>query len=294
MDASSLLQGAYDMHVHAAPDVKPRAMDAVALGRAANAAGMAGLVLKDHAVPTTGRAYVLNQLLDGTCRFYGALVLNPTLGFLNPAAVRAALDAGAAMVFLPTYGAAHHVRMFSSGKGEAYPQSQTMPEGLALSDDGNFAALAALLTDVARHDAVFATGHMSPAECLTAINMAKDAGVQRMLITHASMPRLGMTPDQQREAAAMGAFIEHSFVACTHVLPDPIPVELIRDHIRHVGVEHCVLSSDLGQVANGAPVERFAAYLDALHHAGLGWEELRVMVRDNPHHLLEERKQGAA
>jgi hypothetical protein len=45
---SELLRGAYDCRVHAAPDVVPRAQDWLDVGEAARAAGLAGLVNKDH------------------------------------------------------------------------------------------------------------------------------------------------------------------------------------------------------------------------------------------------------
>lgn len=274
------------MHVHAGPDLVGRAMDVVELGLAANQAGMAGLVLKDHALPTTGQAYVLNKTLDGSCRFYGSVVLNPATGGINSALVKAALGHGAAMVFLPTYGAAHHCHLTSSRPH--YPYSEKHPLGMNLRGRENHNELLAILEEIARSDAILATGHISPEECLWVIDAAKSAGVRRIVVTHASMPRIGLPLDAQEEAVKLGAYIEHSFVACTNILHAPIQVETIHDQIAHVGAEHCLLSSDLGQKSNGSPIAGFSRFLAKLMDTGITSEDIRKMTATNPAKLLPE------
>lgn len=280
-----LLEGAYDMHVHAAPDLVNRALDVVQLGSAANRAGMAGIVLKDHALPTTGQAYVLNRALEGRCRFYGSVVLNPPTGGFNAALVKAALGHGAAMVFLPTYAAAHHLH-WSKGCSH-YPSTDEYTHGMSLLDRKNDYNLRSIFDEIARFDAALATGHVSPEECFLAIEKAKSAGIKRIIVTHASMPGIGLSPAEQKEAAEMGAYIEHCFIACTSFLKNPVTVETIRDHIRQVGADRCLLSSDLGQESNGSPVERFGSYLDDLVKAGISAFDITKMVCDNPRKLLQ-------
>jgi len=58
----SLLDGAYDLHVHCSPGVVPRAQDVFDLAKAANRAGMAGVGLKDHTTLTIGRCHALNRM----------------------------------------------------------------------------------------------------------------------------------------------------------------------------------------------------------------------------------------
>jgi predicted metal-dependent TIM-barrel fold hydrolase len=60
----------------------------------------------------------------------------------------------------------------------------------------------------------------------------------------------------------------------------------MRDQIRAVGQQSVILSSDLGQVSNMPPVEGFAHYLRRLEEAGIGRDELRDMIRDNPMRLI--------
>ena len=59
------LQGVIDLHVHAGPDVQPRKLDAVALARAARAAGMRALLLKSHHTITADVATITEVVVGG-------------------------------------------------------------------------------------------------------------------------------------------------------------------------------------------------------------------------------------
>jgi len=52
--------------------------------------------------------------------------------------------------------------------------------------------------------------------------------------------------------------------------------------IRALGVETTILSTDLGQAVNPAPVQGFRLYLAALAEAGFTSAELDRMARHNP------------
>ena len=58
--AEELLNGAYDLHVHSSPSVFPRELDGFQLVREAEAAGMAGVMLKSHYESTALRAELIN------------------------------------------------------------------------------------------------------------------------------------------------------------------------------------------------------------------------------------------
>jgi Family of unknown function (DUF6282) len=51
-DARALVVGAYDLHVHVAPDVPRRSVDDVTLAREFAEAGLAGFGLKSHYTST--------------------------------------------------------------------------------------------------------------------------------------------------------------------------------------------------------------------------------------------------
>ena len=94
MKMESLLEGTYDLHVHAAPDVVPRVTDIVRLSKTAVDKKMGGLLIKDHTTSTTGRVFVLNQVFGGSCRFFISLVRNSTVGFVYCTAVESARPRG--------------------------------------------------------------------------------------------------------------------------------------------------------------------------------------------------------
>ena len=104
-----ILRGAYDLHVHAAPDGKQqRRMDALEVARCAYEAEMGGFVLKSHDYNTAPLTYALNQMYPGLSVF-GAIALNRSVGGINPDAVQVAVDLGAQVVVgcphsLPTSG----------------------------------------------------------------------------------------------------------------------------------------------------------------------------------------------
>jgi membrane dipeptidase len=85
-----LLRRAIDMHAHTHPALFRRPLDDAELARNALQYGMRGFVLKDHDSLTTGRAYYVNKMFDGVQAF-GGIVLNRSVGGLNPHVVQAAI-----------------------------------------------------------------------------------------------------------------------------------------------------------------------------------------------------------
>ena len=73
---SELLAGAYDLHVHTSPSVFPRMEDGFELVQEADAAGMAGVMLKSHYEPTALRAELINRHSGCKAQVYGGLALN--------------------------------------------------------------------------------------------------------------------------------------------------------------------------------------------------------------------------
>jgi hypothetical protein len=245
-----------------------------------------------------GRVQATNAwLAEGSAqlRFLSALVLNPPVGGLNPFAVEAALYEGVDVVYLPTYSAQHQVAVHGpEAFARAYPRPDGAWPGLTvLADKGSDRAdaLKAELLDIldliAQHDAILGTGHLSPEEVLAVLAEAQRRGVRRMIVTHAS----GRTPDlsiaQQRQAVGYGAWIEHCLLGVLQG-GDAMAGKMLAQ-IRQVGPEHVLLSSDLGQAANGPVVSGFARLLERLCRAGLTVDEVRRMIVENPGELLAGR-----
>ena len=280
-----ILRGSFDLHVHAGPDAyQERRMDALDTARAAHEAEMAGFVLKAHQVPTAQMAASLNRVYPGLS-VAGAIALNREVGGLNADAVDTAANLGAAMVWMPTYGAE-----FSFGKLKQHPHllaeyknSVTAGPGLNLADDdGRLLPQVIDVLDIVRaHDMVIASGHVSPVEALALFEEANGMGVERMVATH---PVGIATAGELRAMTELGAYVEHTFLSCMpggHNTP-----ERLVDSVRELGVERCVVTTDFGQPANPPPAEGMRMAIAALMEAGMTAEEVGTLVKDNPLRLV--------
>src|SRR6476469_9630743 len=87
--ARTLLRGAYDLHVHIAPDVVPRRIDDLALARRFAELGLAGFQLKSHYTSTAERASVVQAAVPDVA-VLGAIALNRAVGGMNPVAIEIA------------------------------------------------------------------------------------------------------------------------------------------------------------------------------------------------------------
>jgi hypothetical protein len=84
--ATNPLKGVVDIHVHFAPDVVSRSIDAVDGARIAKENGMRAIVIKNHYEATSGEAYLVRKAVPGI-EVFGGIALNLSVGGMNPAAV---------------------------------------------------------------------------------------------------------------------------------------------------------------------------------------------------------------
>ena len=275
IDESKMLLGAIDMHVHSSPDVIPRRLDDLAVVAEARAAGMRAIVLKNHCCATCSRAYLLNSL-QGDVKVFGGLVLNDTVGGLNPRAVEAALKMGGDEIWMPTKSAANHQRFFGGRSG------LTVLNGVALRDE-----VREIVRLIADAGAILATGHLSPEESRILIEHALAAGVRRISVTH---PEWGVTAmpveSQQQLAQTGGVFFERCLISTQPGFKYTVPFDVVVRQIRSVGVETTIAATDHGMPQTATPVEAMRSYVRQLAAAGFTPEEISRMVRDNPARLL--------
>ena len=143
----------------------------------------------------------------------------------------------------------------------------------------------AVIAAIAQHKLVLASGHVSAQEALLMFEEGKRLGVRTMVATHGMGSPTSLTADQAKRAVALGAFIE--FVSGTLATPNAqTKIQLLASQIRQVGVEHAIISSDLGQAGNPLPADGLAVYMDALRQQGFTDAELDQMAKTNPARLL--------
>jgi len=272
-DGARLLKGAVDLHFHMDPWI-PGAVNGqagIAEVRVARSRGLRGLVIKDHNEPTAPLAYHLRQDIPGL-ELYGGFVMNLPNGGINPAGVefmatRIKGEPGR-IVWMPAGDTAKEVRASKNPNGPY----------VAVSRDGDLLPeVKEVISIVAKHGLVIASGHIVPEEALMVFREAKRQGVQHMIATHAFDLAGKMTIEQMQEAAKLGAFIEFDF---RNTLEGGR-----MDAIRKVGPQFCFLSefwTKAGPPREYAGLDGVGAFADAMRAHGFTDRELDLLFKENP------------
>ncbi len=256
------LEGAVDLHVHSAPDVDKRRFSDLELARSAKDAGMGAVLIKSHQNSTVERAWLVSQCVPGI-RVYGGLVLNETVGGLNLAAVRLALELGARQVWMPTRSARNH-RLYHG-----------QPGGITILDEQGklLTVVEEILLAMAKSDCILGTGHLSPQETSVLIDAAQKLGGSKILVTHPEWGPTYHSWEAQKELATRaGVFFERCFVSTTH-LCGCVPFETI---------ERAIIETGVGR--------GMRLYAERLRSAGFSVDQIRTMMQANPERLLVQSK----
>jgi hypothetical protein len=284
--ARELLHGAYDTHIHVAPDVVPRIVDDVTLAHRFLNLGMSGFTLKSHYTSTAERAVVVCAAVPGIdCR--GAIVLNRAVGGCNPLAVEVAAREGVRTVWLPTVDSVNESHEREAPAGAKVPvwvklQLELREQGIEIEPvpvvDGDGAVLAqtrAVLERIAHHGLLLATGHLARDEIFAVVDAALDEGVTEIVITHPEFPAQSLSVADQVALADRGALLERCM---TTPHTGKITWEQWIANIREAGYEHSILSTDLGQVFNPPVEDGMGIMVDQLLAGGFTDEEVHVMA----------------
>ena len=284
--ARTLLQGAVDLHIHTAPDIFPRSLDAIEAAEDAKAAGMAAIAVKSHSTDTSARAETASRRTGFPVT--GGVALNYPVGGLNPYAVEECARQGGRIVWLPTLSARH----FLAGADNVPVLRDRSPigsEGIVVTaEDGTVKPeVEDILALVREHDMILCSGHVSPAEALSVFRRAKEIGIDRLVVTHPHAAFVGATTEEMTELAALGAMNEMHYAFVTPVIVPPQTISHLAGLVRAVGVESCYLATDGGQAVNPRPVEALRLFIEGMLAEGFPPDELRFMTADAPRRLLE-------
>lgn len=276
------LKGIIDLHIHSAPDVRERKMDDLQIMEAAVARGVRAVVIKSHHVPTVDRAYLVNRVKEekygGSSDFhmFGGIALNRFVGGLNPWAVETALKLGGKVVWLPTNTSENHCK--KEGKGDFV---SCVKDGRAVEE------LQAIFRLIRDYDAVLETGHISADECFTVAEAARDAGVEKIVITHPEFHIVGMTLEQQKRIVKdYGVLLERVYAQPIGGGDYKINLKDNAEAMREIGCEHFIVATDSGQMQNPEWFCTIKAYVDYLYDAGFSQKEIDQMTRTNPAKML--------
>ncbi len=267
------LTGVIDMHVHAGPDSRPRAMNDWEAVRMAEAAGLRAVLLKNHFTMTPDRAALAAQLVPNL-HVFGGVALNRSVGGINPEAVRqmaAFSGQRGKVVWLPTFDS----EFFVTRAGTSGPFVPVLEDGRPV------AGLIEVFSVVAENDLVLAMGHSSPEEVLALIPFAREQGVENILVTHVFGQ--DATRSQIRQMAALGAIMEIDWLAA---YTNPPLLDDYVEVIQSVGAESFIISSDFGQEGNPDHATGMRDFIIALRSREINQEQIDIMAKYNPAKLL--------
>ena len=124
-------------------------------------------------------------------RVFAGIALNRGVGGVNPGAVEIALNQGAKIVWLPTFDAQNHARVFGATGTYGFKSMTLESKGSVLHEEftvlekGRLTGKAKEVIDlVAAYDAILATGHVSKEEIFATFDYALSKNVRKLLVTH--------------------------------------------------------------------------------------------------------------
>ena len=281
--ARELVRGAYDLHVHVAPDVPQRRIDDRTLARRFADLGLAGFALKSHYTSTAERAQVVSALV-AEVEVVGTLTLNWAVGGMNALAVEIAAREGARIVWMPTVDSpaetAGRTEPSAEDKVPQWARLQHELRGLGLSiepvyvtaPDGRLLPeTREVLRAVARHNLILATGHLDRDDTFAVVDGALEEGVARLVVTHPEFPCQDLSLEDQRALAQRGCILERCL---STPLSGKTDWEHVFDGVRAVGVDRSLFSSDCGNPEYPPVEDGLALWADRLLDAEFDEDEV--------------------
>ena len=248
----SLLKGAFDLRIHAGPEPDgERRTDYLEAGRDAYEAEMAGFVLMKHRQPTALAAYALNRMYPGF-NTVGSVVLNTSVGGLNPDSVEASAKLGAKVVWMPTQDAGR-IRLSDA------------PEDVE-----------AVLEVAKSYGMAVASTHATFDDTQTLVRLAGSVGLERLVVTN-PIARFGA--DVASVLLSHDLYVELPFLS---YYPDPDAGKRLRADIEAIDPDRCIVSTDFGQWTNPPPAEGMRMAIAAMLNVEMREEDIAKVERTNP------------
>lgn len=291
------LEGMIDLHIHTIPDGFPRLMDDIETVAQAKAVKMRAVMLKGHVTATPDRAYIAQRTVGGGIDVYGMICLNTPVGGMNPEAVKMAIRMGAKAVWMPSMWAENHARYVRESRKHMGYETTGMqfpdPGETILTKDGEMKPeVREILKLVADQDLMLSTGHLTLQESHQLLDESKKMGIQKLIVHTVNYHVLHYPLDDLKKMVEKGAYLEYGFTSLPYPIWEPadpkrrITLDDVVTSMRAVGVEHCVITSDAGQVSSPPPVECMRLWVEFLKIKGFKPEEIDHMAKTNPAKLL--------
>ena len=284
-----ILKGGIDMHVHGYPEaLVDTGWDFGWMAKQAYDAGMRAIVCKSMHSDTAPMVYFIQQIIEKYAKekdeephpfnAYGGVVLNWSVGGLNPVAVETSLKLGAKIIWLPSHDAAHHMRVL-----------EETTKGIEMLDgnDNPVPELIEIFKLVAKHDVILDLDHTGTKERFIMTEQAQKYGVKKILLTHPQWSVNRMSIDQMAEISKLGAYIGlYLYSAFPHFNNPTCDRTEVLKIIEKVGPEKCVMATDFGSMLNPPPLEGMKLYIRLLLAMGVSENDIKTMLVTNSSKLL--------
>lgn len=279
-----LLEGVCDIHMHLAPDVKPRSSDEYNFARRAKAVGYRAVMYKSNEWSCHDRAYLIRQALPDF-EVFGSFCMNFTHGDkINVyAAKMAAATTGKTCrcIWMPTQAAVYHQNCFG-----------TKGTGIPVTENGRLLPEVVQVMEIcAENGIIFATGHSAPEESILMAQKAHEMGFKKLVITHPNTTVWQMTADQIKRCVDYGAYIEYCYLGRLWgegtAMPEYVrqPREEFLNYVR-IAPERSFITTDLGQAGMPDPIDGMRTCIKELLDEGVPQREIDFLVRKNPAYLI--------
>ena len=291
-----VIAGAIDLYVHAWPDLFDRVCDDWQLAEDSKAAGLTAVVHRNHHSPTAERCAVVREHTGFDV--LGAILLNGTVGGVNPYAAELALRMGAVWVGFPSVSAAaYRARVGEFASSDLRDLLLLGSSDLSLVDESGSISSDAheVLALASQHGVVVGLGYSTFDETKKLIAAGAAHSVPAMVLTNVTTTMalsLSQIDDLMDSPEVFVEVTTHSFdssVAAHGRSGQSAGVDgalAAIEVIRRYGAERCVVSSDGGIVGAPPPRDLLAAGCSMLLEGGLTERELDLLIRENPRRLV--------
>ncbi len=282
------LEGVFDLHLHALPDLTVRNGDELTFARQCKEVGMVGFAVKNVLESTVNRARYVNMMVPGF-NYVGGICLNYTVGGVNPTAAEACLQQGGRIVWMPSGHAKFHKDHFGFAKYGLKRPIYLPPDAqgiTVLDENGELTEETKAVVEVAKYyNALVATSHLAPEESLKLGKFCSQQKVKH-IYTH-----LMWAPEYSLEVGKQfiedGGMVELTAVTFGGFVHKRKLAECV-EAINTLGAKNLVLSSDTGAVRSMIPSEIFRMFSVNLSNAGVSDDDLNTMMKKNPLAMIAE------
>jgi hypothetical protein len=285
------LRGVSDLHVYCKPCVYHRLFDEIELAKQFRAVGYRAFVSKRHHCCNADSAKIVTKHVPGI-QVFGGVVLNWSVGGLNPHAVDAAILMGAKIIWLGNM----HSGTLSSKPFYSHYNWHNLPHNHTLKTrplkewmiappinliDLETEELVPVIFDILdliadASDVILNTCHISYRECYAVIPAAKKAGVDRIMVDHAHR----FTIDQQKKLVSLGAYLEYD------IPKDESKHKNIAEFVNTIGAQKCVITSGMGAATHCHPIDEMRHMMMSLRMNGISEKDVNLMTKITPAALL--------